>query len=307
MSTDVLSGRPESVVVLPGSSWLPLMAAVATGAFFVGVLLKWYPVALLALGLTAMSFLAWAWHTGARVDSALVPARDEVRLPLHFEHVAGAPGWHGLFYTLIADAAILGSLAFGAVYLWALAPGWPPPVVATVPAWCLGAAVLCWGLNLVAARMQGRWLRREAIRAETADGAPRAGKDAEPRAGNMGDASWKAKGGEAAPTGRAPMTALMLQAAGAMAWLAVLGWLLGTLPPAATHAQPAVAAALLWYAAIHAGIASLLVAFLLLRWQWGFVSARRSLEPAVVARFSHYAMGSGVFCLALAALPGLAG
>jgi cytochrome c oxidase subunit I+III len=270
LSTDIMSGRPESVIVLPGNTWLPLLTAVATGGFFVGVLLKAYMPALLALALMIIGFLRWAWAGGSRADTEDVEARKGVRLPLHHHHVEGAPGWHGLVYTLIADAAILGSLAFGAVYLWALAPGWPPPAWAVVPAWSIAAAAAAWLLVCLGIRMGGRRLSVDA-----------------------------------AVTPGMPCLGLGLLTAGAGALLVLLALLLAGLPPADSHAQSAVTAALLWYALIHAAVACLMAVHLAMRWRAGFVSPRRRLEPRVVWRFCHYAMGSALFCLVLAGLPGL--
>ncbi len=269
LSTDVLSGRPESVIVLPGSSWIPLTAAVATAGFFLGLLLKLYAAALVSLALTTVCLVCWAWFTGSRTDEVALEARDGEWLPLHFAHAAGAPGWHGLLYTLIADAAILGSLVFGAVYLWAVAPGWPPAVFAVVSPWSIGATALSWLLALLAIRMLRRRL-----------------------------------GEEQAHT-KIPMGALVLHVLALAVMLAIVVWVVAGLPPASGHAQSALAAALLWYAIVHAGVALLMSLFLCVRWRMGFVSARRCLEPRVVWAFSHYALGSALLCLLLAALPAL--
>ena len=256
------------MIVLPGSSWWPLTAAIATGGFFSGILLKWYGAALVSLAITVALFLCWAWSTGSRIDTGELKAREGVHLPLHFEHAEGAPGWHGTLYTLIADAAILGSLVFGTVYLWVVAPGWPPPVYAYAPVWTLIAAAVCWLLALAGAR-----LARE---------------------------NWNAR-----PQHGAAMVGLLLHWAALVGLLGVVGWSLAGLPPAVTHAQSAVTTALLWYAAIHLGVALLMSGFLLTRWRSGFVSARRSLEPRVVWLFTHYSLGSALLCLALAAAQSL--
>src|SRR5690606_6345949 len=99
--------------------------------------------------------------------------------------------------------------------------------------------------------------------------------------------------------------ALHLLALGAL--LLIVGWALSDLPPGTTHAQSAVTAALLWYAAIHLGVAVLMAVFLVLRWRSGFVSARRRLEPRVVWLFGHYSLGSALLCLLLAAFIGAQG
>ena len=268
LSTDMLGARPESVIVLPGSSWWPLASAVATGGFFLGVLLKAYGAALLALVLTVLLFLCWAWSTGSRIDAGELKAKEGVSLPLHFEHAGGAPGWHGMVYTLIADAAVLGSLIFGAAYLWGVASGWPPPVWAVPPVWVVAVALVCWLLALAGSR-------------------------------------WARRAQDAAPNDARATAGLLLHLAALVALLWVVGGLLAGLPPASTHAQVAVTAALLWYAAIHLGVAALLAGFLIVRWRSGFVSARRGLEPRVVGLFSHYSLGSALLCLLLTVAQGM--
>lgn len=260
LSTETLSGRPESVIVLPQNSWWPLAAAIATGVFFLGVLLKWYGVALTGLAVSVSLFLCWAWDTGSRVDLGPVRANGPLHLPLHHEHAAGAPGLHGTRYVLVADAAVLGSLVFGAVYLWALAPGWPPPVSAAVPSWPVAAGALCWLVGWGGVRL-------------------------------------------AAPArSRIPAFGVLVQLVALLVLLGLLAWLLMALPAASTHAQPAVTAVLLWYAAVHVGMALIMTVFLLFRWKAGFVSAQRTLEPEVVRLFNHYAFGSALVCLALSAM-----
>jgi len=270
MSTDMVSGQPESIIVLPGSSWWPLACAVATGGFFLGVLLKFYGAALLALALAVVLFLCWAWATGSRIDAGPLKAREGVALPLHFEHADGAPGWHGTVYTLIADAAVLGSLVFGAVYLWALAPGWPPPVYAVAPWWTVGAAAVGWLIAAVGARAARRC---------------------------MGSA----------PRDKRAMGGLGLHLAALAFLLGVVGSTLAGLPPGTTHAQSAVTAALLWYAAIHLAVALLMSGFLILRWRAGFVSAQRCLEPRVVWLFGNYSLGAALLCLSLGSMLGWQG
>src|SRR5690606_18548253 len=65
LTVETNSGKPEGVIVLPGSSWWPLAAAAATGGFFIGVLVKTYAMALLALVITVVLFMCWAWANGS--------------------------------------------------------------------------------------------------------------------------------------------------------------------------------------------------------------------------------------------------
>src|SRR5690606_8299566 len=105
-----------------------------------------------------------------------------------------------------------------------------------------------------------------------------------------------------APTQSRPL-GLGLHAVALVVLLVVISATLAGLPPAASHAQSAVTAALLWYAIIHLGIALIMVLFLAVRWYSGFASASRYPEPRVVWLFTHYSFGSAVLCLVLAALP----
>src|SRR5690606_13389678 len=158
LTVETSSGKPEGVIVLPGSSWWPLAAAAATGGFFVGVLLKAYAMALLALVIAVALFMCWAWANGSRIDAGELKAKEGVHLPLHFEYSDGAPGWHGTIYTLIADAAVLGSLVFGAIYLRVLAPGWPPAEPAEVPLAVAVVVALGWAGAYISTRSGRRLL-----------------------------------------------------------------------------------------------------------------------------------------------------
>ena len=280
LSTDTVSATPESVIVLPGNSWWPLAAAIATGGFFLCVLLKVYWVAVIALAVTVAFLLCWAWVNGSRQEPGLEPAHAGVRLPLHYTHTAGAPGWHGTVYALIADAAVLGSLVFGAVYLWALAPGWPPPVYAELSAWVVVAALICWTLAFAGELMARRRLNVTSQPDERGDAGRR-------RASST------------------PMAGLGLHTLALGVLLAALGSAVGALPPASGHAQAAVAAVLLWYATVHVAAALIMSLFLMLRWRAGFVSGTRRLEPAVVWLFGRYSLGSALLCIALAAAPAM--
>src|SRR5690606_19986637 len=191
-------------------------AAIATGGFFLCVLLKVYWVAVIALAVTVAFLLCWAWVNGSRQEPGLEPAHAGVGLPLHYTHTAGAPGWHGTIYALIADAAVLGSLVFGAVYLWALAPGWPPPVYAELSAWVVAAALICWTLAFAGELMARRRL------------------NATSRPDERGDAGRRCASRSSTPL---PLAGLGLHTLALGVLLAVLGSTIATLPPASGHAQ----------------------------------------------------------------------
>src|SRR5690606_17259439 len=60
LAVDVVRGRPDHVILLPGPTWLPLWAGVATGCFFVPFLLSWYLLSGAGALLTLAVLLYWA-------------------------------------------------------------------------------------------------------------------------------------------------------------------------------------------------------------------------------------------------------
>jgi cytochrome c oxidase subunit I+III len=115
--------RPDHVLVLPGNTWLPLVAALFTGSFFIGVLVKAYAIALLGVALAVAVFIVWAWRNEHAGDHGQVDAGG-VGLPLHYR-VERTVGWWGTALAVLADAALFASLLFAFYFLWMLAPAWP--------------------------------------------------------------------------------------------------------------------------------------------------------------------------------------
>src|SRR5690606_9989286 len=142
-------------------------------------------------------------------------------------------------------------------YLWALAPGWPPPVYAELSAWVVAAALICWTLAFAGELMARRRL------------------NATSRPDERGDAGRRCASRSSTPL---PLAGLGLHTLALGVLLAVLGSTIATLPPASGHAQAAVATVLLWYATVHVAAALIMSLFLMLRWRAGFVLAFRSLE-----------------------------
>ena len=126
MSVDVITGEPQSVVHLPGPTWMPLYCGVATGMFFLALLLKAYTFSLIAGAVTVLLFIAWAWQLAPKGNPPRVDALPGVDLPGHWVS-RGSPGWWGMATALGANIAFLGSLVFGCLFLNLYAPNWPPP------------------------------------------------------------------------------------------------------------------------------------------------------------------------------------
>jgi cytochrome c oxidase subunit I+III len=158
LGVEMIGGSVEQVIVLPRQTYLPLITAAATGAFFLLMLLKSYWLALAAIPLVVVCFLYWTRDTGLRDDTGPVPVgRGETAL-YHFE-CADAPSSWAMAFTLTADAILYTSLLFGGLFLWASAPNWPPtnlPAVGVaLPMIVVAAALGALASSLLALRNVG--------------------------------------------------------------------------------------------------------------------------------------------------------
>jgi len=267
LAVEVVSGRPAHVVNLPAPTWLPFVAAVFTGVFFLCFLLGLYLLSAAGALLALATFLRWAWSHGRRSDPPLLPAGEGLALPPQAV-VRSAPGWWGLLFTLVADGTFLAALLFGYLFLWTVAPAWPPPVfVEADPAIPLLAA-----LGLLGGLLGG-----QRALAATERSAPKA------------RTLWL-------------FVTLLSGLLAAGAFLAVP---VTALPPLQSHAYAAVTAVLAGYAAFHCLLGAVIAGLVLLRCRAGFVSAQRCLDPLLLRLWWRYSGGAGLLILAaIHLLPG---
>jgi cytochrome c oxidase subunit I+III len=154
--TTAVDARPTHVQRLPGPSFIPLVAAVALGGFFVfGTFGRWS----LAIGSAALAtavFLCWLWVGTARKPEK---AEKDVGLGLRLPLYASGPssvGWWGMFITLLADLTAFVCIVFGYFFFWTVREDFPPaPVTGPGVLWPAAGAVLVlasWGLTVLACR-----------------------------------------------------------------------------------------------------------------------------------------------------------
>jgi cytochrome c oxidase subunit I+III len=111
-STSILDGTPQHVERLPGPTFLPMFAAIATALVFICVLLSVY-------------------EASAAGAAEPLPEKDSkdigkgLRLPIDIGDRTSA-GWAGAIIFLLVDAAIFASLVYSYFYLWTVSPVWPP-------------------------------------------------------------------------------------------------------------------------------------------------------------------------------------
>ncbi|MFD1104792.1 cytochrome c oxidase subunit I [Sphingobium olei] len=268
MAVDSVSGAIDHVVILPGNTRLPIVTAAVTGGFFLSVLFGYYWLTLVPFaGVVALGW-CWAWKLGAREDVGVVSIGCGKTAPIHRE-AAGAPGWWGSIFLLVADGVLLASLLFGYAFLWVVAPGWPPPQIIND-----GHAI---GIVTALAAMTGLLLARRAER--------------------------KARTDELSSAGLAALLAAIAQAS-AVAGMIVIG--ITSLPSPDSHAYAAIAWALLAYGAIHAVLAGLCAAFARARIAARYVSAARVLELSLARLFGDFAGMTTLIVLACLFVPGVA-
>ena len=267
LGVHMASGRVDQLVVLPRATWVPLWQALLVGALVLCLLFKAYPLAALCALAAASGFVWGARDAGLRQDHGALPIGQGERALPHTE-AAQPPPLVALRLLLVADGALLTSLAFGVLYLWFVAPAWPRPAgLAQAPlALAAGALLLLAG----------------------GAAAPRAALASLRRGGRA--AGWH-------------VAAAALQL-GALALLVAFARAFAPAPT--SHAAQALVVALTGYVALHAAVGALFGLSTAWRTVRGYVSARRTLDVRLTRLWADYSAVTGVLCLALAlALPRL--
>ncbi|MEN5061523.1 cytochrome c oxidase subunit I [Luteimonas sp. TWI1416] len=256
LGTGIQSARPEQVIRVSTSTWLPLLAALSIGAVLTGFITSQYWLSVLMLMPLIGLFLVWAWTTGDRHAPTSIEVAPGLTLPTQAA-ARNAPGWWALVATLLIDGSLFASLVFAYFYLWLNAPAWPAG----------GAQLAAWTPTLAA-------LAALAVPLLSAWAAPRA-----LRAGHRGSAiAWHA--------------AALVAGAGFLALHLPAIWQSTGAPQ--VHAYASVVWTLTGFHAVHVVVAMLIGGFVALRIHRGHVDAVRSLESRVAAGFWRYAVGQGV-------------
>ena len=260
IGVDGVTGDPEQVIILPSPTCVPLYAALSLVGVALCFLFSVYWGAVI-LALVLLGFLLlWLWDTGLREDPAAVDIGGGKKLMLH-PAVEQAPGWWGMIFALVFDATLFASLLFGYLFLWTIAPNWPPsdfispdPLLAGITLAGLIAAV----------------------------------------AGGLGAARANRLGAAAARR-----LWLLLAAAGAIVASGGFVAVPALLAPAASeHAYAASVLMLSSYGALHAGLSAVGALFVLARCASGFVSPLRSLELRNLSLFCAYSGVTGAIAAA---------
>jgi cytochrome c oxidase subunit I+III len=161
--TSVIDAVPQQCLRLPGSSFVPMLAAFAVGGFFIfGTYHKWW---LASASLLAAIAVIWYWlwiGPGREADGEKLVGLG-LKLPLNATGPASI-SWWAVFITMLADLTAFISLVFGYFFYWTVRDDFPPdPAQGPGVFWPLvggGLLLGAWACTCLARRWnrQDRWL-----------------------------------------------------------------------------------------------------------------------------------------------------
>jgi len=163
IATSPIAAEPRYLLVLPGDSWLPLVGAFGTSAFFLLLTVKLYALAWISGALAVGAVLAWMWESDRPPpDIEQVEAAAGEHLPV------GALGrashsWWATIIMLVVDASIFASFAFAYVHVSMRLMVCPPPGTELPP---LAQALTSCGLLVLGSVLV--WLARRSLDHERA-------------------------------------------------------------------------------------------------------------------------------------------
>jgi cytochrome c oxidase subunit I+III len=141
--TSPMSARPQYLLLVPTSSWLPLLAGAGTAAFFLLLTVKlvWPAIVGGLFGLAAL--LAWLWQTDRGVAYPPMDIGGGIKLPVY----ASGPtshSWWAMVVLMVVDGTVFASLIFSYAFLRAHSPAWPPADVVLPELGWAAAAMIGW-------------------------------------------------------------------------------------------------------------------------------------------------------------------
>ena len=265
LGVNMLSGQVEQIIRLPNRTFWPLISALVTGVFFLAVLFKLYWLAPVALVALVATFFGWTRVSGERHDRGPLPIGNGATALLHSE-AATPPSLWAMALAIAADATAFTSLAFGILFLWVVAPNWPPPAFIAWSTW----PVILTASGLLLALVTGQVARSRAAIASQRE------------------------------------VALLATACGHGLTVLGCGAIIATVPAATGHAYAAATTVVLIYAALHALIGAIIAGFGIWRSRTGYISAMRCVDLRIGALWHSYTAVIGAATLLIVyGLPGV--
>lgn len=154
--TSVIDAKPVQCLRLPGPSFVPALAAVTLGGFYIIGTYHLWTAALVSLAVSIGVIWYWLWTTTAKIpEKREKPVGLGLTLPLY---VSGSRsvGWWAMLITMLAVFTAFLSLVFAYFFFWTIHEDFPPagssgPGVAW-PAGALALLTLAWAAVMLARR-----------------------------------------------------------------------------------------------------------------------------------------------------------
>jgi cytochrome c oxidase subunit I+III len=131
IATSPLAAAPRYVLILPGDSWLPLIAAAGTAAFFLLLTVKLYVLAWICGIAAVAAVLGWMWESDRTSTVAEVDIGHGASIPVGATGTA-SHAWWAAIVMLVVDLSIFACFAFAYVHVTMRLTVCPPPG-ATLP------------------------------------------------------------------------------------------------------------------------------------------------------------------------------
>ncbi len=152
MVTSAVDARPQMVTPVTGPAWCTIFAAIFTGGAFIFPTFKFYVPAAISGAFAVACIIWWHWTATAQIpEKRMKDAGLGLRLPVYLSG-SGAPGWWGMFITMLGDATAFASLVFGVFFYWTARPDFPPSGAShadlTLVMLAAAALVSAWALTI---------------------------------------------------------------------------------------------------------------------------------------------------------------
>jgi cytochrome c oxidase subunit 1/cytochrome c oxidase subunit I+III len=152
--TSAVDARPQMVTKVTGPAWCTILAAIFTGGAFIFPTFKLYAPAAVSGAIAVACIIWWHWTaTAQRPEHRMKDVGLGLRLPVYVSG-SNAPGWWGMFITMMGDATAFAALIFGVFFYWTARPDFPPAGAAHAEALRLGlgtaALLAAWAVTVTA-------------------------------------------------------------------------------------------------------------------------------------------------------------
>jgi cytochrome c oxidase subunit I+III len=162
--TSPIDARPQYILIVPGWSFLPLIAGAGTAAFFLFLTVKMVVPAFIG-GLVALAAIfRWMWDLDRGVTHPPVDIGGGIRLPVYASGSV-THSWWAMIVLILVDATVFASLVFSYFYLWTVTQAtWPPsgtslpasewPVIAAL-GWLASSGLFVWARRALESGQRG--------------------------------------------------------------------------------------------------------------------------------------------------------